>query len=87
MEKQGNSRARAFLTWYSQTSRLLGAPVLLVLVCLGIQRFVFTGTCMLAGWKCEYGISSGSDIADHMRSLLAANPESDIVIKPRSTSH
>lgn len=78
MEKLQN-----FLGWYGFTAKLIGIPVLFVVLFLGFQKFVFTSTCMIAGYKCEFAFGSDIAMVDYMGDLLASNPHVDIVAKKR----
>lgn len=79
MEKLNN-----FLCWYGFTAKLIGIPVLFVVLFVGFQKFVFTSTCMIAGYKCEYGLGASEGMYAYMGDLLAANPNVDIVAKKRN---
>jgi hypothetical protein len=69
--------------WYVQTSALVGIPVVFLLLTIGIQKFVFTATCQLAGYQCEYAIGATDAMTEYMGDLLASNPGKDIVVQPR----
>jgi hypothetical protein len=72
-----------FISWYMYTARLLGVPILAVLIVLGAQKGLFTFTCASVGWKCESSMGASDALADYMGGMLAANPGQDIVVKPR----
>lgn len=81
MEKA--NKTKAMWIWYRQTSTILGIPTLFALLFLGFQKFVFTATCMTASWKCEYALGADMAMAQYMGELLAANPGTEIVAKPK----
>lgn len=58
-------------TWYWETSKLVGAPLLLCLMLVGIQKTLFTGTCALAGYQCEYGFGSVDTITNRMTQAIS----------------
>lgn len=78
MEKLQN-----FLGWYGFTAKLIGIPVLFVVLFLGVQKFIFTSTCMIAGFRCEYSFGATDAMTEFMGELLSANKNMDIVAKPR----
>lgn len=78
MEKLSN-----FLGWYGFTAKLIGIPVLFVLLFIGFQKFVFTTTCMVAGFRCEYSIGATDAMVQYMGELLESNPNMDIVSRRR----
>lgn len=76
-------RFRSFWLWYTQTAMLIGIPILLILLSMGTQKLLFTATCQIAGYKCEYSIGATDAMAEYMGELLGANPGMDIVTKKR----
>lgn len=62
---------------------LVGAPILLFLVFLGVQKFFFTFTCQVAGFRCEYALGASDAMMEYMGQLVSSNPGVDIVTKPR----
>lgn len=72
-----------FVTWYKQTATLLGIPILMLLLCVGVQKVFFTSTCQVLGWKCEYSIGATDAMTEYMGQLLASNQGMDIVAQPR----
>ena len=72
-----------FWIWYKQTSTLLGVPILMLLLFVGVQKVFFTATCQVGGFKCEYSIGATDAMAQYMGELLAANHDVDIVAKRR----
>lgn len=76
-------RMKKIMGWYMQTSMLVGAPILMFLLFLGLQKFLFTFTCNAAGYRCEYALGAGDAMMQYMGELVSANPGVDIVTKPR----
>ena len=76
-------KIQSFTRWFWTTSAIVGAPVLLLLLLVGIQRTFFTLTCETAGVACEYSFSRSDNMARYVGELLDANPEQDLVVKPR----
>jgi ABC-type xylose transport system permease subunit len=75
-------RVKTIMTWYWQTSALVGVPVVFLLLVVGLQKFTFTATCHTIGWRCEYAIGATDAMAAYMGDLIAANPGYDIVAEP-----
>lgn len=46
----------AFITWYSQTARVVGYPVLFILLITAIEKTMFTVTCAVGGYQCQYSL-------------------------------
>jgi hypothetical protein len=78
-----NPKLKAGGTWFMQTSTVVGIPVTLILSLLFIQKVIFTTTCTIAGWRCEYSIGATDAMTDYMAELLAANPNRDLASVPR----
>jgi len=76
-------KAKASWKWYYQTSALVGMPIVLMLLAIGIQKLVFTGTCQIGGYNCEYAFGSSDGMAQYMGELLESNPGVDIVAKKK----
>ena len=75
-------KVQAAWRWYYATSALLGMPVLLVLMLVGMQKVVFTTTCSLAGLSCQYAIS-GSAPVNLVNELIAQSEDGfDTVLVP-----
>ena len=75
-------RIQNFTRWFWTTSAIVGAPVLLLLLIVGIQRTFFTLTCETAGVACEYSFSRTDAMASYVGDILASN-DGDLVIKPK----
>lgn len=69
--------------WFLQTSTIVGVPVTFILGVMAAQNVLFTITCQTAGWRCEYSIGATDAMVEYMGQLVAANPNVDIVAKPR----
>ena len=76
-------KIRRFTNWFWYTSAIVGAPVLLLLLLVGIQRAFFTLTCETAGVACEYSFSRTDAMASYVGEILANNPDGDLVMKPK----
>lgn len=74
---------KKFWIWYRQTSMILGVPVLMIVLFIGFQKVLFTGTCQTVGWRCEYSLGATDAMAEYMGDLLASNPGTEIVAKKR----
>lgn len=48
------SKVQNAITWARITAEVCGFPVMIVLVCSGIEKTVFTTTCQVAGFRCEH---------------------------------
>lgn len=91
-----NPRIKSGWLWFCQTSTVVGMPVTIVLVAILVQKMVFTTTCQLAGWRCEYSLGAQvqaqpqvdpqSAMVEFMGGLLQGNPGMDIVTKPTEKS-
>lgn len=67
---------RMFIDWYKYTAGIVGLPVLFVMLFWGMQKTLFTGTCMIAGWKCQHAFA----VAEALESVQAGN---DLVVARR----
>ena len=76
-------KIQTFWLWYKQTAMLLGIPILMILLSIGLQKMFFTATCQIAGFKCEYSIGASEALVSYMGDLVASNPGVDIVAKKR----
>jgi hypothetical protein len=78
---------RKFSSWFWTTSAVVGAPVLIVLLAIGIQRSFFTLTCESAGVGCQYSLTKSDEtqaaIMDFIGQLLTDNPNKDLVFEPK----
>jgi hypothetical protein len=72
-----------FTRWFWTTAAIVGTPVLLLLLIVGIQRAFFTLTCETAGVACEYSFSRTDAMASYVSDILDANPSQDLVVKPK----
>lgn len=76
-------KLKTFIGWYKYSSFLVGIPILFMLIFFAFQKFVFTSTCMVVGWKCEFAIGANDSMAQYVDTLLTSNPGMDIVAKKR----
>ena len=76
-------KIKQFYRWYQTTALIVGFPILAMLLFLGLQKFIFTSTCMTIGYRCERAIGADESLQAYMGDLLAANPGVDIVTKSR----
>jgi hypothetical protein len=78
---------KKFTSWFWTTSAVVGAPVLIVLLAIGVQRSFFTLTCESAGIGCQYSLTKSDEmhsaIMEFVGQLLADNPNGDLVLEPR----
>jgi len=77
-----NPRIASALKWYWQTSALVGLPITLLLLAVGLQKLVFTATCQLAGVRCEYSIGSRT-AGDYIAGMLESEEAEEVVLKPK----
>lgn len=70
--------------WFRQTSTLVGIPVMFLLVVMGAQKFLFTATCQMVGYRCEYAIGASDAVHDYIDDLLAAPSDEPPVLNKRS---
>lgn len=71
--------------WFKISSAVVGAPVLCFLLLCATQKCIFTATCSLAGWKCQYAFGAQSGMAEAMEGLISSNGNSDIKVEPKKT--
>lgn len=69
--------------WFRQTSTLVGIPVMFLLVVMGFQKFLFTATCEVAGYRCEYAMGASGAVHDYIDDLLADPSEEPPVLNKR----
>lgn len=58
------------LTWFLQTSTIVGVPVTFYLLSAGVQKATFTFTCEMIGYECESAIGASSAVHDYINGLL-----------------
>lgn len=61
---------KAFTLWYSQTARIIGYPVLFIVLITAIEKTMFTVTCALGGYQCQYSLMATSSVSDFMGDLV-----------------
>lgn len=42
------------IKWLNQTATLIGYPVLVLGMFLLVEKLLFTGSCMVSGYQCEF---------------------------------
>lgn len=77
------AKLKDFVSWYGYTATIVGYPVLLVVIFIVMQKLTFTSTCMTLGYKCENAIGADQGLASYMGDMLDANPNVDIITKPK----
>lgn len=61
---------KAFMQWYSQTARLVGYPILFIILMTGIEKMMFTVTCSLGGYQCEYSLMAHKSVQEYVGDLV-----------------
>jgi hypothetical protein len=61
---------KAFALWYSQTARIIGYPVLFIVLITAIEKTMFTVTCALGGYQCQYSLMATTSVSDFMGDLV-----------------
>lgn len=69
---------KKFWEWYNSSAHYIGLVVLFFVLVWALQKIFFTGSCAVAGWKCEYSFG-----ADFMVNLAKADGVVDMVSKVR----
>jgi hypothetical protein len=64
---------REFKTWYSQTAKLIGYPVLFIVLITAIEKTMFTVTCALGEYQCEHSILGTEKAMDFVRELMTGS--------------
>lgn len=64
--------------WCNQTARLLGWPVLVVLLFICITKFIFTGTCLSVGYKCKYALGVSEMAQSYLTNLVTGTEDLEI---------
>lgn len=68
---------KAFALWYSQTARIIGYPVLFIVLITAIEKTMFTVTCALGGYQCQYSLMATSSVSDFMGDLVTGEVAKD----------
>jgi len=63
-------KIKSIFTWCDQTSRLLGWPLLIVLMFTCATKFVFTGSCLSMGYQCKYAFGVSEMAQQYLTSLV-----------------
>lgn len=66
---------------YGYASAIVGAPILLIILIVGMQRALCTLTCETAGYQCSRAFGSRSTVQEAIGSIV--DDEHDVVVKPR----
>jgi hypothetical protein len=61
---------KAFALWYSQTARIIGYPVLFIVLITAIEKTMFTVTCALGGYQCQYSLMATNSVNDFVGELV-----------------
>ena len=64
---------KAFTLWYSQTARIIGYPVLFIVLITAIEKTMFTVTCAVGGYQCQYGLMATQNISQFVGELVAGD--------------
>lgn len=64
---------KAFSLWYSQTARIIGYPVLFIVLITAIEKTMFTVTCVIGEYQCEYGLMATQNISQFVGELVAGD--------------
>lgn len=62
---------KAFMQWYSQTARLVGYPILFIILMTAVEKMMFTVTCSLGGYQCEYSLMTDKSVREYVGDLVA----------------
>ncbi len=81
----GESKIKRWGSWFVTTSTFIGMPVTLLLVCWGVQGFIFTTTCQLASFKCEYAFGATNAMTNFMEEMVASNSSHHLASVPNKS--
>lgn len=73
-------KLETFWAWYKYSAFLVGVPVMFVLCMFAASRTVFTGTCLTAGYKCQYALGTEQIMSQYLTSLVGG--EADVIVTP-----
>lgn len=62
---------KAFTLWYSQTARIIGYPVLFIILITAIEKTMFTVTCAVGGYQCQYSLMATNSVNNFVGELVA----------------
>lgn len=63
---------KAFIHWYGQTAKLVGYPILFIILMTAVERMMFTVTCSLGGYQCEYSLMAQKGVQDYVGDLVTS---------------
>jgi hypothetical protein len=63
------------MTWYSQTARLVGYPILFIILITAIEKTMFTVTCAVGEYQCEHSLLKNSNVQKYVGDLVAGEPK------------
>lgn len=66
---------KAALHWYGQTARLVGYPILFIILMTAVEKMMFTVTCSLGGYQCEYSLMAQKGVQDYVGDLVTTRPK------------
>lgn len=61
---------KAFALWYSQTARIIGYPVLFIVLITAIEKTMFTVTCAVGGYQCQYSLMATNSVSNFVGELV-----------------
>lgn len=70
-----------WIKWGNQTALLLGWPLLLIAMFTIGSKFVFSGTCLSAGYQCKYALGVSEMAQQYLTNLVGG--EAEIEVKER----
>lgn len=63
---------KTFIQWYGQTAKLVGYPILFIILMTAVERMMFTVTCSLGGYQCEYSLMAQKGVQDYVGDLVTS---------------
>lgn len=73
---------REAIRFYLYASAIVGAPILAVIIIVGVQRAFFTLTCETASYRCDKSFGATQAVTSVV-SQIVADDEYDVEVKPR----
>lgn len=70
--------------WYKYSAFLVGLPVMFVVCMFALSRTLFTGTCLVAGYKCQFALGTEQIMSQYLTALVGG--EADLSVTPRQSS-
>lgn len=67
---------------YFYASALVGAPILAIILIVGMQRALFTLTCETASYRCDRSFGATQAVTGVV-SQIVADEDYDVEVKPR----